>query len=465
MSLEEQIAQIVEPNLFTRLCNTLFAAEHGHNYQVIDGTRGDDGNDGWVKSENRILAIHCPVKPDRKTEAGYRAKAFADLKKAEALRAEGGISVERWTFVTPRKLPNDVIVDIAKKGEELGINANHIEATHLAVLLLKHPELTKEFPELNVSQLEELLLRALESTPNAMKAAPQAPEDDIHHFLDVKVHASEDAAMKEVLELRESPDVSKAKQKLRAIFYKSSEPRVQLNAVLALVDQFAPLDDDAKELANLCETAVGAARRLGSRSAEAFLLAQRGYLLSFEFGKLDLLWRGEVMADAAIGLQLISPERKAAVGRQLQQLSMAFTDAFKSALRLGKESGSPLAMAAILLSIGNAAGQRALYLSKVGDRGDADAERDVCRKAILSARDLYATLGRDREVANAQMNLANQIRFLGEEAEALELVSAVIPIAAKHGDDDLLQKAMWLKESLETGKIPDYLAGERRERK
>lgn len=465
MSLEEQIAQIVEPNLFTRLCNTLFAAEHGHNYQVIDGTRGDDGNDGWVKSENRILAIHCPVKPDRKTEAGYRAKAFADLKKAETLRAEGGISVERWTFVTPRKLPNDVIVDIAKKGEELGIDANHIEATHLAVLLLKHPELTKEFPELHVSQLEELLLRALESTPNTMKAAPQAPEDEIHHFLDVKVHASEDAAMKEVLELRESPDVSKAKQKLRAIFYKSSEPRVQLNAVLALVDQFAPLDDDAKELANLCETAVGAARRLGSRSVEAFLLAQRGYLLSFEFGKLDLLWRGEVMADAAIGLQLISPERKAAVGRQLQQLSMAFTDAFKSALRLGKESGSPLAMAAILLSIGNAAGQRALYLSKVGDRGDADAERDVCRKAILSARDLYATLGRDREVANAQMNLANQIRFLGEEAEALELVSAVIPIAAKHGDDDLLQKAMWLKESLETGKIPDYLAGERRERK
>jgi hypothetical protein len=48
MSLEEQIAQTVDPTLFTRLCNSLFTAEHGLSYQVIDGTRGDEGNDGWL---------------------------------------------------------------------------------------------------------------------------------------------------------------------------------------------------------------------------------------------------------------------------------------------------------------------------------------------------------------------------------------------------------------------------------
>ena len=51
MSLDEQIAQTVDPTLFTRLCNSLFTAEYGHAYQVIDGTRGDEGNDGWLDSE------------------------------------------------------------------------------------------------------------------------------------------------------------------------------------------------------------------------------------------------------------------------------------------------------------------------------------------------------------------------------------------------------------------------------
>ena len=89
MSLEDQISEIVEPALFARLCNTIFVAIHGHDYQVIDGTRGDEGNDGWLKSESRIFAIHCPAKPERKTDAALRAKAFGDLEKAKNLHDAG----------------------------------------------------------------------------------------------------------------------------------------------------------------------------------------------------------------------------------------------------------------------------------------------------------------------------------------------------------------------------------------
>jgi hypothetical protein len=59
------------------------------------------------------------------------------------------------------------------------------------------------------------------------------------------------------------------------------------------------------------------------------------------------------------------------------------------------------------------------------------------------------------------LNLANQIRFFGELEEAKELVQAVIPIAKKYGDDDLLRKAGILEDRLRTGKIPDLMAGER----
>lgn len=467
MSLEDQIAQIVEPLLFARLCNTVFAAEYGHDYQVIDGTRGDEGNDGWVRSERRILAVHCPLKPERKTDAGLREKAFSDLEKARGLRDSGRIQVDRWTFVTPRKLSNSLVVDIARRGDELGIAANHIEATHLAVSFLKHPELTKEFAELHVSQLEELLRQAIEWSPPALEGANQRagdrpPEDDIHHFLDVKAAAAEDGELKEVVALRQSSDEGAAKAGLRTFFYRSSDPTVQLNAVLGLVDLFAPADDDANDLANLCESAIGAARRVGSRSAEAYLLAQQGYLLSFEFGRADLARRANVLAEAQIGFSLSDPQETKAANDQIQRLGEKFTGAFKSALHLAKDSRSPLAMAAVLICIGNAAGQRALYLRQLGTRADADAERDACKRALLCARDLYAEMGRELDVVDVQFNLANQIRFLGEEQTAKQLVDGIIPVAKKYGYDDLLRKATWLKESLETGIIPDYMAGERR---
>ena len=108
-------------------------AEHGHSYQVIDGTRGDEGNDGWLQAECRIYAIYCPFKPERRTDADYRDKVYSDLKKAALLRDNERYPVERWTFVTPRKLPNDVIVAMRKRGEELGLEANHVEATALMV--------------------------------------------------------------------------------------------------------------------------------------------------------------------------------------------------------------------------------------------------------------------------------------------------------------------------------------------
>jgi hypothetical protein len=68
MSLEEQIAQTVDPTVFTRLCNAVLTMEHGHAYQVIDGTRGDDGNDGWLETERRVFAMYCPVNPERRTD-------------------------------------------------------------------------------------------------------------------------------------------------------------------------------------------------------------------------------------------------------------------------------------------------------------------------------------------------------------------------------------------------------------
>jgi hypothetical protein len=463
MSLEEQIAQTVDPVQFTRLCNSLFAAAYGHDYQPIDGTRGDEGNDGWLNSERKILAIYCPLKPERRTDADYRDKAYGDLKKAAHLRDSKRFPVERWTFVTPRKLSNDVIVAIRKRGDEFGIQANHIEATHLSGLFLKHPELVKDFPEYHISQLEQWLKTALETPAASQPKATRSPETDIYSYIAIRQAAIKDEALREVVALRESPDRAAAKRGLRALLYRSTDPLVQINAVVGLMDMFSPIDDNLSDLANMCESTRAAAKRIDSKSAEAYLLAQRGYFQSFEFGLLAVQRYGNMMMEQMIGLPVEDPQAAAQRQRRLEQLSKDYAEAFKGAIALAQESQSGPAMAAVLISIGNAAGQRALTLIKIASRAAADSERDVCKRSLLAAKDLYAALGDEHGVANVQMNLANQLRFLGETEEAKELIKAVIPVAEKYGDVDLRKKAGWLEESLRTGKIPDYMAGERRE--
>lgn len=463
MSLEEQIAQTVDPTLFTRLCNSLFTAEHGHSYQAIDGSRGDEGNDGWLEAEHRIFAIYCPLKPERRTDADYRDKAYSDLGKAALLRDNKRFPVERWTFVTPRKLPNDVIVAIRKRAGELGLEANHVEATYLSSLLLKHPDLVKDFPDYHVSQIEELLKETLESVEVKQPKPSRAPEQDLFDYLAVKKAGANDEAFKEIIALRGSEDRAAAKRGLRALFYRTTNPLIQINAVIGLMDLFDPMADDLADLASMCESARGAARRIDSKSAEAYLLAQRGFYQSFEFGRLAIERYGQIMAEQAIGLSLEGPDHVAQRQKRLEQLSKGYSEAFRTALELAQESKSGPAMAVVLISIGNAAGQRALTLMKTGPKAAFEHEREVCKRALLTAKDIYALLADEHGVANAQLNLANQIRFLGEVEEAKELVKVVIPVAEKYGDDDMRRKAGLLEERLRTGKIPNYMAGEKAE--
>jgi hypothetical protein len=463
MSLEEQIAQTVDPNLFTRLCNALLTAEHGHAYQVIDGTRGDEGNDGWLQSERRIFAIYCPLKPERRTDADYRKKALDDLEKAVVLREDGKYPVQRWTFVTPRKLANDVIVGMREWGEAYDIEVNHVEATYLSGLLLKHPELLKDFSDYQVSQLEELLKKALNTPEVKEPKPPRAPEHDLLSWLEVKKAAVKDDALKEVITLRESSDRRAAKRGLRALFYRSTNPLVQINAVAGLMDFFDPMTDDLTDLASMCESARGAAKRMDSKSAEAYMLAQRGYYESFEFGRLVIDRWLNMQMEQRVGLSLEDPAVVAQRQKRLEQLSKGYAEAFNGALALAHKSKSGTAMAAVLISIGNAAGQRAMTLMQTGPIAAFENERSVCKRALLAAKDVYAQLGDEHQAANAVFNLANQIRFLGEIDEAKDLVKVVISVAEKFGDEDLRKKAGWLEETLRTGKIPDYMAGERRE--
>ena len=104
MTLDELVAQMTDQQEFVRLVNAVHVDKYPADFQVIDGTRGDNGNDGYIASERRMLAIFCPVKPEQRRDKDYQEKIQSDLLKAVALREQGAYPISAWTFVTPRKL-------------------------------------------------------------------------------------------------------------------------------------------------------------------------------------------------------------------------------------------------------------------------------------------------------------------------------------------------------------------------
>ena len=63
------------------------------------------------------------------------------------------------------------------------------------------------------------------------------------------------------------------------------------------------------------------------------------------------------------------------------------------------------------------------------------------------------------------MYLANQLTTFEEKSEAMSTMLKAKEIAQKFNDASLLQTVGWLEESLTTGEVPNYIKGEKRERK
>lgn len=462
MTLEEQIAQITDPQEFTRLCNTIFTAKYGHNFQVIDGTRSDDGNDGYIISEKRILAMHCPVKPERKTDSDYLKKIKSDIGKAQSLRDSSKYDVEKWTFITPRKLSNAVIVEMRQLAESMGLDASHQESTFLATELAKNKGLVGEFPSLHISEIDskvdEIITLLKEKDINKEQAEEEIDDKNIY-----KGATDKQEELDRVLSLRGELSSKEINTELKTIYYKTSDKTVKLNALLGVLDNYDPVEDAATDMVQLCNEGISIAENCAAPSVKAHILAQKGYLTSFIYSELDMQTAFQVMADNAIGFQTITEEYRQSIIQQLKSLEAEFDNAFNEAINLTKTNNDYYTLASVLIFIGNAAGQRALYLQNLDVKGRAVSEKATCRRALLTAKEIYDAFNDELSSANALFNLANQIRFFGEEQEAMELSKDALLVANKYEDKRLSQRAEWLIRTLETGEIPDYEAGERRE--
>lgn len=462
MTLDEQIAQITNPQEFTRLCNTVLIERYGNDYQVIDGSRADGGNDGYIISEKRITAMYCPIKPERRTDADYLEKIKRDITKAQSLRDSGKYEIENWTFLTPRKLSNDVVVEMRKHAESMGFIATHQESTYLANELLRNKHLIEAFPNLHINNIDAKLNEIL-GLLRTHHLEIQQSKEKLGTAGIYKITIEDRAGIDHILKIRKALKSDKTKPALRSIYYQSANSIIKLNAILGLLDFYDPVEDTAQDMVQLCNEGMAIAEHLGDSSAKAHILAQKGYMISFIYTHLDMKTACEIRADNATGFQTISEEYKQGVVTHLKELEKQYDSAFGEALSLTKDSHDYSTMAGVLVFLGNAAGQRALYLQTLNVRERTASEKATCRRALITAKDVYNALGNELGAANALLNLANQIRFFGETMEAMELAKGVKEIASRFDDHRLLQHANELIYRLETSKIPDDLASKHRE--
>jgi hypothetical protein len=458
MNLDELIAQMTNPQEFTRLCNSVFSDIYGDAFQVIDGTRGDNGNDGYVATERRMLAMHCPIKPEQKTDAAYLEKIKADITKAATLKRESKYEIEAWTFVTPRKLADSVVQKMRAIAEAVGIRASHQESTFLANELYRRGHLIKGFPSLQQIDLKAAI-DELVATVSAMRAGESGrPSESLVRNAVIRDKVS-DARLESLAEGLPSPE---AKSELKAIVYAARDPILEVNATFALINWFDPADDDRNEYLAFARRGVDSARRCGSTDAEALFHAHIAALLLWEFN-MGVVNSGLAIAADFLLPFSITPIEQAQQGlTRLRHLEENWKAETAAAIGLIKRSTDQGAVASVLVVLGSSMGQLAHTQRMMGEGANADRVLARCKTLLMAAKDAYLAAGDDAGATNAIFNLANQLRWHGGGVEALSLVRSIIPKAEAYGNVVLVQKAKWLQHTLETGKIPDYAAGERR---
>ena len=464
MYLEDQIALITNPQEFTRLCNSILTCIYGEDFQIIDGTRSDEGNDGYVYSEKRIFAIYCPIKPEKRTDSDYFGKIKSDMQKAASLRDNDKFKIDCWTFITPRKLSSDLISKMQMLCFDHGFAANHLESTYLANELYKNPHLFEAFPQLHNIRIDNKLdeiLAHIKQLPREEVSTEGPPHGTA--FVESKTEESDDN--KRIIELRHDIPTNNTKKELKTIYYKTKDDVAQLNALIGLLDLFDPLEDAPSDMIELCKLGIALTEKIGSNRFKAYFLAQKASFLSFIYIKEDMNMYFSIKASNLIGLPFVTEDQRQTTLSRLRHLQEEYDAAFNSALELTSETKDILMLAGVLLLIGNAAGQRALAYRNMGISDRYQYERQLCKRNLLLAKNIYVEIGDEEGLVNVLHNLANQIRFFEEKDEALALVRESIEGAKKINNRILLQKAIWLEETITTGEIPDYIHGERRKPK
>ncbi len=170
------LGQIISNDLFTRLCKALFSAEY-KDFQTIDDSGGDAGNDGYSESQQILFQMYCPEKPEKADDATYKAKIKEDLDKAKKLSDSGTYKIKEWVFVTSRELREPVQTYLRTEASSRGLAGIAWSSPKLTELFSKHNHLRSQFPDLIQPDIEQQIEKSTAQVMDRMDSVADVKQE------------------------------------------------------------------------------------------------------------------------------------------------------------------------------------------------------------------------------------------------------------------------------------------------
>lgn len=161
----DHIINIVSPDEFASLCQKILVAEYP-DFDVIDDSAGDGGNDGYSKSAKILWQLYCPEKDNlsiKEQKERYQSKIRNDLKKAQKLRDEKRYLIDTWIFTTTKPLTEDLHTYLRTKATEYNFSCAVWSSTKLHELLSKHEHVEDQFPHLVLAKTHKLVEKMIDN--------------------------------------------------------------------------------------------------------------------------------------------------------------------------------------------------------------------------------------------------------------------------------------------------------------
>ncbi len=433
-----RIRDIDNPETFQRFCQALLAAEYGKDFQVVDDSGGDAGNDGYLPFQKTLFAIYCPEK--KLTPERLRAKIVKDLDKTVKLRDDRGYEIHTWIFITPMDLREPMqrfVRNEAKARELVGLCMGE---QHLQDLFLKHEHLHDKFTELASPRIFDALAelkKGIEGVRDDLRRITEEESAEPHVSRPMPTFSPSENFLQaqELLSAGRTEEGFAILEKLRL---EDRDLRERLYATMLIVESLnRPLHLD--RIHQLAKEALQLAEEVQDHVAIAAMKSQIGWGLNERYVALDMDTYYMVLATSRIGIPFISEQQIADAQRKLESLERDSETHFAEAIELAREKRLYRILAFILCQYANAATNRINFYQHVPSlMGRVLREKEAVFARYETAIRIAVALSDAYLLAQCYHNYANDLRMFGELELARTHLENARQIAEKNGFQDII---------------------------
>lgn len=455
-----KISEIRDSALFQRLVQSLFAADRGYEFAIVDDSGGDRGNDGYDASRGILYAIYCPEKLG--SDAKYLKKLREDLVKAIVLASAPGYRFSQWVVVTPFPLREPVQTELRAEAAKAGLTAAFMSEPHLEAIYLKFAHLHDSFPELAYPQVHAAL-RDVNRKLDAMLAERPA-EPVLPTTAQSEVAPIVNEAPAQLLEGFTSPILAGIQQRvglgddealaeLERYRLEAIEPREQLAALIVEVQHRVDTLEFAK-VERLAARGLELASTLGLQSEQAVFASHRALALAHAHVSIDMDLAHALRVGHELGVPMMSEAELSQKREGLRKSWELIRQLFMDATSWANDSKNLEVLYMVMLHRGNATTQLAFPFFYRRDTGDSgvqgwiDQLKHQVEQSYETAIPIAKALNDAGRLASAYSNFANDLRFFGEIDRAKRHAKHALELAQQAGDERQMRKTSMLLDRL-----------------